>query len=85
MRLSISISEQAEAKIRERAATEGQSPEAVASRLVEEGLQRRSLDEILAPVRAEFEATGMTDEALGELLDRAKHEMRDQRRNRRAS
>ena len=85
MTLHISISEEAEAKLRQRATAGGQTPEAVAARLVEEGLGRPSLDQLLAPVWSEFDASGMTDDQLSELLERAKHEQRQERRSRRAS
>lgn len=85
MTLHISISAEAEAKLRERAAADGQPLEAVAARLIEDAVRRPSLAEALAPVRAEFEASGLTDEQLGDVLERAKHEMRATRRARKAS
>jgi hypothetical protein len=85
MKLNISISPEAEARLRERASATGEPLEQVASRFVEEALRRPSLNELLAPLRAEFEASGMTDDELAELLERAKHEMRAVRRARRAS
>ncbi len=62
MQLHISISKEAEAKLRERAAAGGRSPEAVAAELVEDAVRQRSLQDVLAPVWAEFEASGMSDE-----------------------
>ena len=39
-----------------------------------------SLREISGPLSDEFKASGMTDDELGELLEAAKHRMREQRR-----
>lgn len=80
MALLISISPEAEAKLRDRAAAGGELPETVAARLVEEGVRTPSLEEVLAPVWAEFDASGMTDDELTDLLEKARHEMRAQRR-----
>lgn len=85
MTLYISISSEAEAKLRERATADGQPVEAIAARLIEEAVRKPSLYEALAPLRAEFEASGMSDDQLGDVLERAKHEMRAQRRARKAS
>jgi len=85
MTLHISISGEAEAKLRQQAAAGGLTPEAVAARLVEEGLGRQSLEQLLAPIWSEFDATGMSDDQLSEVLERAKHEQRQERRSRRAS
>jgi hypothetical protein len=85
MTLHISISKELEDKLRARAAATGQPVEQVVVRLVEEGVDRPSLEEMLAPVRDEFEASGMSEDELTDLLERAKHEMRAARRARRAS
>jgi len=64
MTLTISLSPEAEAKLRQRAAAEGKDPVVYASRIVEQAVSRPSLDELLAPVREEFAASGTTDEEL---------------------
>ena len=81
MTLRIDISPEAEAKLRERAASIAQPIEQMAARLLEDAVRRPSLDELLAPVRAEFEATGMTDDQLAELLEHAKHDLRTRRQS----
>jgi hypothetical protein len=85
MTLHISISKELEDKLRAPAAATGQPVEQVVVRLVEECVDRPSLEEMLAPVRDEFEASGMSEDELTDLLERAKHEMRAARRARRAS
>jgi hypothetical protein len=85
MTLRIDISAEAEARLRDRAAAGSQPVEQAAARLLEDALRRPSLDEVLAPIRAEFEASGMTDEQLADVLERAKHDLRAQRRSRLAS
>lgn len=66
MTLTISLSPEAEAKLKERAAAEGKEPTAYASTLVENAVNRPSLEELLGPVQAEFARSGMTQ---AELLD----------------
>lgn len=80
MTLSINVSPEAESKLRERAAAAGQPVSEYAGHLVEQAVSSPSFDEILAPVRAEFAASGMTEDELGDLLEAAKHEMRRSRR-----
>lgn len=76
MTLHISISPEAETILRQRAAAAGKAPDALAAELVEAGVKRPPLDEFLAPWRAEVEATGMTEAEIGDMLERAKHDMR---------
>src|SRR5579863_1720146 len=62
----------------------GISPEEYAKQLIEDGLERhqdaqgRSIDELWAPVREEFQKSGMTEAELDELVDAARR--RDNRR-----
>ena len=85
MALKVPLSDDAEARLRERALAAGVDAETYAARVLERELSRPTLDEVLAPLRAEVEATGMTEDELSDLLERAKHEMRAERRARRAS
>ena len=79
MTLTLSISPQAEAKLRQRAAAEGADPAAYASKLLEQAVTKPSLDVILAPLRAEFAASGTTDEQLVEQITEARDAYRNQR------
>ena len=70
----------APAKLRAQAEAAGQEMIAYAAALLERAAKQPPLEEILAPVRAEFAASGMTDDQLGDYLEEAKHEMRRDRR-----
>jgi hypothetical protein len=80
MMLSLSISPEAEAKLKEKAAAAGIDVTTFAARTLEHAATRPSLDEVLAPLRAEFDRSGMSEDELTNLLEQAKHEMRDQER-----
>jgi hypothetical protein len=79
MSLVIPISPQVESKIRERAAAEGKEPTAYAAKLLEQAVSRLSLDEILAPLRKEFAASGATDEQLLQQINEARDAYRKTR------
>jgi hypothetical protein len=76
MVLKLSLSPEAEANLRQRAEFAGVDPETFATRELERIVARPTLDEVLAPLRAEVEASGMSEEELSDLLEEAKHEMR---------
>jgi hypothetical protein len=78
MTLILPISPELEAKLRERAAAEGKDPTAYASRILEQAVSRPSLDEILAPLRQEFAAGGITDEQLTQQITEARDAYRKQ-------
>ena len=79
MTLLVPISPQVEAKLRERAAAEGKDPAAYASKLLEQAVTRPSLDELLAPLRQQFAASGTTDEELVRQITEARDAYRNQR------
>ncbi len=64
MMLSVLLSPEAEAKLRQRAAAEGKDPVTYASKILEQAVSRPSIDEILAPLREEFAASGTSDDEL---------------------
>lgn len=78
MTLLVSISPQAESRLREKAAAEGQDPAAYASKILEQAVTRASLDELLAPLRQEFAASGTSDEQLIEQITEARQAWREQ-------
>jgi len=78
--LQITLHAETEARLRERARQAGQDPSSYAAQLLHEAVRKPSLDEILAPVRQAFEASGMTEEELSDLLEREKHAMRAEKR-----
>ncbi|MDB5322958.1 MAG: hypothetical protein JWN40_4589 [Phycisphaerales bacterium] len=85
MVLSIPITPETEAKLKAKAATAGVDMQTYAARTLERIAARPPLEDVLAPLRAEFDASGMSEEELTELLEAAKHEMRAEHRARQAS
>ncbi len=86
MVLSLSISPQAEAELKARAAAAGLDIATYAARELERlTTPARSVRELSGPAYDEFLASGMTDDQLGDLLEEVKHEMRAEKRQRRAS
>jgi len=84
MELALNLDPELEAKLRERAAKAGQAPEAYALAAVTEKLSRpASFDEILAPVRAASEASGIRAEEIDRALEDALAESRAGRQGRR--
>jgi hypothetical protein len=79
MTLSISLSEHAEARLRERAAAAGRDPAAYAAELVERAVSGPDLERVLEPLRAEFAASGASDEELVRQITEARRAHRDQR------
>jgi len=80
MLLSIPITSETETRLRAKAAAAGMDVQTFAARTLEQVAARPSLEEALAPLRAEFEASGMSEQQLVDILERAKHEDRAQRR-----
>jgi hypothetical protein len=83
--LNLSISPEAEASLKAKADAAGLDIATYASRTLERVASRPSLDEVLKPLRAEFDESGMSEDELTEFLEEVKHESRAQRRARRAS
>lgn len=78
MDMMISIPKQVAVKLRRRARASGQPLPAYASRIVEQAVQGPTLEEILAPVQADFARGGMTEKQLlslgRSLLDKVRAE-----------
>ncbi len=60
MDVVISIPDQVAAKLRQRASASGQALPEYTSKLVEQVVQGPTLEELLAPVQADFARSGMT-------------------------
>jgi hypothetical protein len=67
MKVTISISDQVADKLRERADASGQPLGDYTSKIVEQAIQGPTLEELLAPVQADFARSGMTEEQLLDL------------------
>jgi hypothetical protein len=81
MSLTISLPRDLEVKVQEAAAQQGQDLEAYVIDAVERALGKRSLDEMLAPLRAQFAASGMTEEELTALVKAERRAMWREKRN----
>lgn len=67
MTLSVPISPEIEAKLRERARAFGRNVAEYAADLIRQGVSTPTIDEILDPVREDFARSGMTDDEIMEL------------------
>ena len=83
MVLSISIPPETEATLKLRTAAAGQDLPKNVSRLIPHFIEPLTpLEELSGPIYQQFLESGMTDDDLAELLEKAKHEMRAERRAR---
>jgi hypothetical protein len=85
MVLSLSISPETEAKLKAKADAAGLDINTYASKTLERVASRPSLEDVLKPLRTEFEQSGMSEDELTEFLEEVKHESRAEQRARRAS
>jgi hypothetical protein len=75
MTITISLSPQQERRLAERAAQAGQEIAAYVHQLIDRDIQAENLDAILAPVRRNFEQSGMTDEDLTALVEEVREDI----------
>lgn len=79
--LQIPISSEAKARLAERAAATGQDLPSYVATLVKHFAEPPTpLEELSGPIYQRFLESGMTDDELGEMLERAKHDVRAERR-----
>lgn len=71
--VTIELPPELERKVRSRAAAEGQELPDYLRGVIERSVM--TLDEVLAPIRREFEASGMTEEELDALVEEAREEI----------
>ncbi len=79
MTINISLTPEAESKLRQRAAVLGQDL-TVASDLLEQAITRPSLDELLAPARKQVAESGVTDRQLDGLFRDVLKEVRNEKK-----
>ena len=77
MTINISLTPEAESKLRQRAAILGKDVGTVASDLLQEAVARPSVDELLAPARKQVAESGMSDEHLDGFFRDVLQEVRD--------
>jgi len=81
MTLNVTLSPRIEAKLRQRAAADGQPLDLCASKLLAEAVAAPTIDELLAPVRDDFAKTGMTEK---DILSLGRRELRALRAEKKA-
>jgi hypothetical protein len=79
MSLTIPLSPEAEAGLKQRAAAVGQDIATYTAKVLESVSRPRTLKELSGPVHQRFLDSGTTEEQLGDELEKAKHEMRAER------
>lgn len=75
MTITISLSPEQERLLAERAAQAGQEVVSYVHHLIDRDLDANKLDEILAPVRRDFEQSGMTDDDLAALVEEVREDI----------
>jgi hypothetical protein len=83
MSITIPVSAKVKAGLERRAAAAGQDVSAYAAKVLESIVRPRSLKDLSGPVHQRFKESGTTEDQLGEELEKAKHQMRAERRSRR--
>ena len=82
MTVSIQLSPQTEARLRQQAQAAGKEISAYVAHLVEEAAARPALDELLAPLRRQFAMSRTTDEQLVEQITEAQAAYRAEKQKR---
>ena len=86
MTLVLNLPPDVEARVRSRAEANGQDPADYVTQLIAHfGQPPTAVIELSGPIYQRFLESGMSDDELAEELERAKHEMRAERRARNAS
>jgi hypothetical protein len=80
MTINISLTPEAESKLRQRAAVLGQDLVTVASDLLEQAIARPSVDELLAPARKQVAESGMSDEQVDDFFRGVLKKVRDEKK-----
>ncbi len=84
MEITITVPEEVERVLEQRAAASGQDVKELVEDMVKDQALRPTLDEILAPVRKEFAASGMTENEMDELIRAERRAMREEKHGKRA-
>ena len=75
MVITISLSPEQERRLAERAAQFGQELVPYVHQLINQDIRSETFDAILAPVRRNFEQSGMTDEDLSALVEEVREDI----------
>ena len=80
MTIDISLTPEAETRLRRRAAILGKDLNTVASDLLEQAITRPSVDELLSPARKQVAESGMNDEQLDGFFREVLTEVRNEKK-----
>lgn len=84
MTLTIQVPKNIGAVLEEKARNQGKDVAEYVENLIEKDVDRRkTLDEILAPLRKDFAESGMTEDALDELIESERQAMWEEKNGRR--
>jgi hypothetical protein len=84
--VTLHVSQTAQETLARRAAESGTDLAGYVSALVEQAISgQMTLEELSGPIHERFLASGTTDDELADELEEAKHKMRAEKRNKRAS
>jgi len=83
MSISIPLSPDAEAKLRERAQAAGEDLTSYAARVFHEAITAPSVDELLAPFRKQVDESGMTDDQLDDFYEGLRNKVWDEHQTKR--
>ena len=75
MTITIDLSPEQERRLAERAARAGQDVTGYVHHLIDRDIDAESLDALLAPVRRDFEQSGMTDDDLAALVEEVREDI----------
>jgi len=82
MTLAVPINSDTEARLARKAQAAGVDVTTYVTQLVEREARRVTVRELSGEIAENFRQTGMTEEEMGELLEREKHAAREKRRGR---
>ena len=79
--LQVPLSPDTEALLRQRAAARGEDVSTYAAQLLQNALNERSADELLAPFRKQIEESGVSDEELDAMFESLREEVWQEHRS----
>ncbi|HLR04435.1 MAG TPA: hypothetical protein VK117_01405 [Pyrinomonadaceae bacterium] len=84
MEITISVPKEVESVLAQKAAAQGKDIKTFVEGMITTQAMSPTLDEILAPVRNDFAASGMTEDELDELIESERQEMWEEKHGQRS-
>ena len=84
MSISIPLSPEAEARLRERAQAAGEEISSYAARLLDDALTTPSIEELLAPFRKQVNESGMSDDELDKFYEDLRDKVWEEKQTKRS-